>query len=66
MVMVWIPLLKGQHYIAGIIAHYRELLGAVWLCFIFFEYSASGYYGHYCPLPGSTQSFWLWFVLFCP
>ena len=23
-------------HIAGIIAHYRELLGAVWLCFIFF------------------------------
>ena len=43
-------------HIAGIIAHYWELLGAVWLCFIFFEYSASGYYGHYCPLPGSTQS----------
>ena len=44
-------------HIVGIIAHYRELLSAVWLCFIFFEYSASGYYGHYCPLPGSTQSF---------
>ena len=31
-------------------------------CVLYFEYSASGYYGHYCPLPGFTQSF---LVLVC-
>ena len=31
-------------------------------CILYFEYSDSGYYGHYCPLPGFTQSF---LVLVC-